>query len=39
VVILGQRFADRLPLNAIRYAAAALFVILGMVFLVRGLAL
>ncbi len=39
VVILGQRFADRLPLNAIRYAAAILFVVLGMLFLVRGLAL
>ena len=37
VVILGQRFSDRLPMTAIRYAAASLFVVLGMVFLVRGL--
>ncbi len=37
VVMLGRAFADRLPLKAIHYAAAALFMILGVVFLVRAL--
>ena len=36
VVFLGKAFADRLPLKAIHYGAAALFVILGVVFLARG---
>jgi putative Ca2+/H+ antiporter (TMEM165/GDT1 family) len=37
VVFLGKAFADRLPLKAIHYAAAALFFVLGMVFLARAL--
>jgi Ca2+/H+ antiporter, TMEM165/GDT1 family len=37
VVILGKAFADRLPIKAIHYAASALFVILGTLFLVRAL--
>jgi putative Ca2+/H+ antiporter (TMEM165/GDT1 family) len=37
VVFLGKAFADRLPLKAIHYGAAALFVVLGVVFLVRAL--
>jgi Ca2+/H+ antiporter, TMEM165/GDT1 family len=37
VVFLGKAFADRLPLRAIHYTAAALFLVLGMVFLARGL--
>ena len=37
VVILGKAFADRLPLKAIHYAASALFVVLGAVFLGRVL--
>jgi putative Ca2+/H+ antiporter (TMEM165/GDT1 family) len=37
VVFMGKAFADRLPLKAIHYSAAALFVILGIVFLVRAL--
>ncbi len=37
VVILGKAFADRLPLQAIRYVAAALFLVLGVLFLGRAL--
>jgi putative Ca2+/H+ antiporter (TMEM165/GDT1 family) len=36
VVFLGDAFAGRLPLKAIHYGAAALFVSLGIVFLVRA---
>jgi len=36
-VFLGQAFATRLPLRAIRLSAAAVFVVLGIVFLVRSL--
>jgi putative Ca2+/H+ antiporter (TMEM165/GDT1 family) len=36
VVLLGNAFAERLPLRAIRYGAAAVFAVLGAVFLVRG---
>jgi putative Ca2+/H+ antiporter (TMEM165/GDT1 family) len=35
VVILGKAFADRLPLKTIHYVAAALFVILGAIFIGR----
>jgi Ca2+/H+ antiporter, TMEM165/GDT1 family len=37
VVFLGNAFANRLPLKAIHYGAAALFVALGIIFLVRAL--
>jgi Ca2+/H+ antiporter, TMEM165/GDT1 family len=37
VVFLGKAFANRLPLKAIHYGASILFVILGVVFLVRAL--
>jgi putative Ca2+/H+ antiporter (TMEM165/GDT1 family) len=37
VVFLGKAFADRLPMKAIHYAASALFLILGAVFLFRAL--
>lgn len=37
VVILGKAFADRLPLQAIRYAASLLFMVLGVIFLARAL--
>jgi Ca2+/H+ antiporter, TMEM165/GDT1 family len=37
VVILGKAFADRLPLKTIHYVAAALFLILGAIFLGRAL--
>jgi putative Ca2+/H+ antiporter (TMEM165/GDT1 family) len=37
VVLLGKAFADRLPMKAIHYAASALFLILGAVFLFRAL--
>jgi putative Ca2+/H+ antiporter (TMEM165/GDT1 family) len=37
VVFMGKAFADRLPLKAIHYGAAALFVVLGIVFLLRAL--
>jgi putative Ca2+/H+ antiporter (TMEM165/GDT1 family) len=37
VVFLGKAFADRLPMRAIHYAASALFLILGAVFLFRAL--
>jgi hypothetical protein len=36
-VFLGRAFADRLPLKAIHYGASALFIVLGIVFLVRAL--
>ena len=36
VVILGKAFADRLPLKSIHYVAAALFVILGAIFIGRA---
>jgi Ca2+/H+ antiporter, TMEM165/GDT1 family len=36
VVFLGKAFANRLPLKAIHYGAAVLFVILGVVFLARA---
>jgi Ca2+/H+ antiporter, TMEM165/GDT1 family len=35
-VFLGHTFASRLPMKAIRYAAAALFAVLGVVFAVRA---
>ena len=35
VVVLGRAFADRLPLKAIHYAASLLFLVLGVLFLVR----
>lgn len=38
VVFLGKAFADRLPMRAIHRAAAGLFAVLGLVFLVRALA-
>jgi putative Ca2+/H+ antiporter (TMEM165/GDT1 family) len=37
VVFLGKAFADRLPLKAIHLGAAALFMVLGIVFLIRAL--
>jgi Ca2+/H+ antiporter, TMEM165/GDT1 family len=37
VVFLGKACAERLPLRAINYAASALFVVLGCVFIVRAL--
>lgn len=37
VVFLGKKFSERLPLKAIRYAACALFVVIGAVFLVRAI--
>ena len=39
VIFLGKVFADRLPLQAIRYGAAALFLVLGLVFLWRAAAI
>jgi Ca2+/H+ antiporter, TMEM165/GDT1 family len=36
VVFLGKAFANRLPLKAIHYGAAALFVVLGTIFLIRA---
>jgi Ca2+/H+ antiporter, TMEM165/GDT1 family len=36
VVFLGKAFADRLPLKAIHLAAAVLFAVLGVLFIVRG---
>ncbi|MGB6451615.1 MAG: TMEM165/GDT1 family protein [Steroidobacteraceae bacterium] len=36
VVFLGKAFSDRLPLKAIHYAASVLFLVLGVVFLVRA---
>jgi putative Ca2+/H+ antiporter (TMEM165/GDT1 family) len=37
VVFMGKAFADRLPLKVIHYCAAALFAVLGIVFLARAL--
>ena len=37
VVFLGKAFASRLPLKAIHYGAAALFAVLGVIFLCRAL--
>lgn len=37
VVLLGSRFADRLPLKAARYVAAAVFLLLAAWIAVRGL--
>jgi putative Ca2+/H+ antiporter (TMEM165/GDT1 family) len=37
VVFLGKAFAERLPLRAIHYVASGLFVVLGVVFIVRAL--
>jgi putative Ca2+/H+ antiporter (TMEM165/GDT1 family) len=36
VVFLGKAFASRLPLKAIHYGAAAVFVVLGIIFLLRA---
>ena len=36
VVLLGNAFATRLPLKAIHYVASGLFVLLGVLFLIRG---
>jgi Ca2+/H+ antiporter, TMEM165/GDT1 family len=36
VVFMGKAFADRLPLKAIHLGAAALFLVLGIAFLVRA---
>jgi len=36
VVFLGKAFASRLPLKAIHYGAALLFIILGLIFLARA---
>jgi putative Ca2+/H+ antiporter (TMEM165/GDT1 family) len=36
VIFLGNAFAHRLPLKAIHYAAAALFVVIGIVFVIRS---
>jgi len=38
VIFLGSAFATRLPLKAIHIGAAILFAVLGVVFIVRGLA-
>jgi putative Ca2+/H+ antiporter (TMEM165/GDT1 family) len=37
VVFLGRAFAGRLPLKTIRYAAAGIFAVLGVVFAVKAL--
>jgi Ca2+/H+ antiporter, TMEM165/GDT1 family len=37
VVFLGKAFSERLPLKAIRYAASAVFVLLGAYFIFRAL--
>jgi len=37
VIFLGHAFAHRLPLRALHYAAAGLFLLLGLVFIVRAL--
>jgi putative Ca2+/H+ antiporter (TMEM165/GDT1 family) len=39
VVFFGQAFSGRLPLKAIRYVATALFVVLGLYFLIRAFGL
>jgi Ca2+/H+ antiporter, TMEM165/GDT1 family len=36
VVFLGKAFSDRLPLRTIHYLASGLFVILGVVFIIRA---
>jgi putative Ca2+/H+ antiporter (TMEM165/GDT1 family) len=36
VIFLGNAFAHRLPLKAIHYAAATLFLVIGIVFVVRS---
>jgi putative Ca2+/H+ antiporter (TMEM165/GDT1 family) len=36
VIFLGNAFADRLPLKAVHYAAAALFAVVGVIFIVRA---
>jgi putative Ca2+/H+ antiporter (TMEM165/GDT1 family) len=36
VIFLGNVFADRLPLKAVHYAAAALFAVVGVIFVVRA---
>jgi putative Ca2+/H+ antiporter (TMEM165/GDT1 family) len=36
VVFLGKAFADRLPMKAFHYGAAALFMVLGLVFIARA---
>lgn len=36
VIFLGNVFAHRLPLQAIHYAASALFLVMGIVFIVRS---
>jgi Ca2+/H+ antiporter, TMEM165/GDT1 family len=36
VVFLGKAFASRLPLKAIHYGAALLFIVLGLIFLARA---
>ncbi len=36
VVFLGKACSDRLPLKAIHYVASGLFLVLGVVFLVRA---
>lgn len=36
VVFLGERFASRLPLTAIRFAASALFFVLGAWFVIKA---
>jgi len=38
VVFLGRAFAGRLPMKAIHWGAAAIFAVLGLVFLMRALA-
>ncbi len=38
VVFMGQAFADRLPLKAIRLGAAALFAVLGAMFIAQAVA-
>jgi putative Ca2+/H+ antiporter (TMEM165/GDT1 family) len=37
VVFLGKAFAERLPLRKLHYVASALFLVLGIVFIFRGL--
>ena len=36
VVFLGKAFSERLPLEAIRYVASGLFIVLGAVFIFRA---
>ena len=37
VVFLGKAFSERLPLKALHYVASAIFVVLGVVFIIRAL--